>query len=89
MAHFIEPSFLIYSLDSPNLSKAASELEAILPPHLVDDGLLKRSAANIERRVLLQKSCVEEVVCYFATPLFRKVYSNLSTLDPCPYGYRS
>ncbi|KAF8587302.1 hypothetical protein K439DRAFT_1645895 [Ramaria rubella] len=61
LAHFVEPSFLVYSLSSPTLNQAVSELEAILPNHLVDDDLIKNGIANTKRRVCLQKSCIEEL----------------------------
>lgn len=70
LTHFVEPTFFIYSLNPPTLSQAASNLENILPSHLVDNELLKRGAANVERRVRLQKSCLEEVVRLFSSALF-------------------
>ena len=65
LAHFVEPSFLVYSIESPSLRRAASELEAILPAPLRNNELLRRSVENTKDRVHLQKSCTEELVRLF------------------------
>lgn len=63
LQYFFEPCFLVYSIESKNMDKAASDLESILPAHLVDNRLLEKAKRNRERRIELQQSCIEELVC--------------------------
>lgn len=62
LAHFAEPSFIVYSIDSPSLQQAASKLESILPFDFRDDALVKRGTENTKSRVRLQTSCIQELV---------------------------
>jgi hypothetical protein len=62
LAHFVEPSFIIYSLDSPSMNFAIDELEVVLPAYLMDDVLVSKGSDNTQHRINLHKKCFEELV---------------------------
>ena len=67
LVHFFEPNYLIYALDSPTMNAAASDLESILPRDLRDNSLVKKGKENREKRIELFKSCLDELVSFYAS----------------------
>ena len=62
LTHFVEPCYLVYSIDSPRLEHARKNLEQLLPPHLNDRALVLRSAENQKARLELLNNCIAETV---------------------------
>lgn len=62
LGQFYEPSYIIYELHSPPLSRAVDALEAALPKHLVDDGLVEKAGLHTRQRIESDKCCIMDLV---------------------------
>lgn len=62
LGQFFEPSYIIYDLHAPTLSRAVADLQCALPKDLIDDNLVERGRLNVLRRNELEKSCMRQLV---------------------------